>query len=436
MKKQRQGRATSATGRAGHPSNVPAAGRSTRRTGRWRVAGASAVLAGLALSATAALPASAATSQSEKAAGITAIVQDAMKTDHLKAVIYRVTENGKPIVTKALGTSMTGVPATTAMHFRNGAVAISYMATLLLEYVDEHKVTLDDKVAKWLPDLPEANEVTLKMLANMTSGYPDFVPDQAFENSLYADPFRNYTGQDLLNYAFANAMAFPPGTNWGYAHTNYVILGEILEKVGKAPLATLLENKVLKPLGLNNTVANQNATIPSPVLHSFTSERRTTLGIPATTPFTEESTYWNPSWTLAPGSVETTNIYDMATTASAIGTGKLLSKSSYEAMTGPHLLGFGTDTPCTDLACAQQTNGYNYGLGIVRSGSWLYQDPLFAGTGATEAYLPSEKIAIAVAVTFDPEAFNDQGTESNSSVQLYQAIGAYLAPHDAPPTKR
>jgi CubicO group peptidase (beta-lactamase class C family) len=412
--------------------------RRATRTGkgsRWAMAG-TALLAILAGSATVVGPAAAAQGPSAEASAITAIVQDAMKTDHLKAVIYRVTVNGRPIVTRALGTSMTGVPATTSMHFRNGAVAISYMSTLLLEYVDEHKVSLNDKVGQWLPDLPDADQVTLKMLANMTSGYPDYVPDQAFQNSLYADPFRSYSGSQLLAYAFSHAMAFPPGTNWGYAHTNYVILGEILQKVGKKPLATLLENKVLKPLGLKNTTASQNATIPSPVLHAFTSERRVALGIPASTPFYEESTYWNPSWTLAPGSVETTNIYDLAATAAGIGSGKLLSKSSYQAQTGPNLLGFGTNVPnCTALACAKQTNAYNYGLGIVRSGSWLYQNPLFAGYGATEAYQPAGKIAIAVAVTFDPEAFNDQGTETNASSQIYQAIGAYLAPHDAPPTR-
>ena len=66
-------------------------------------------------------------------------------------------------------------PATTAMHFRNGAVAISYVATLLLELVDEQKVSLDDKLSKWLPEVPHADRVTLGQLAQMTSGYVDYV---------------------------------------------------------------------------------------------------------------------------------------------------------------------------------------------------------------------------------------------------------------------
>ena len=63
-----------------------------------------------------------------------------MAQAHLKAVIVRVTVDGKEVVTQAVGESMTGVPATTDMHFRNGAVAISYVSTLLLMLVDEKKV--------------------------------------------------------------------------------------------------------------------------------------------------------------------------------------------------------------------------------------------------------------------------------------------------------
>jgi CubicO group peptidase (beta-lactamase class C family) len=376
--------------------------------------------------------ASAAVSRQKQAAAVVAIARRAMVADHLKAVILEVSVNGKPLVTKALGQSMSGVPATTEMHFRNGAVAISYMSTLLLEYVDEHKVSLGDPVSKWLPALPDASQVTLKMLANMTSGYADFVTNPAFVAANYQNPFRSWTGSELLSYGLSRPMSFAPGTNWGYAHTNYVILGEILQKIGGRPLAALLQQKVLRPLGLTNTVASQTPAIPSPVLHAFTSERRVPLGIASATPFYEESTFWNPSWTLAPGAVETTDIADMAATARGIGGGKLLSKSSYRAQTAPSLLGFGSALP--GCSCGKQTNVYNYGLGIVRSGSWLLQNPLFGGYGATEAYLPARKIAIAVAVTFEPGAFDDQGDEANSSDPIFRAIGSYLAPGYAPPT--
>ena len=88
-----------------------------------------------------------------KADAIMKIVRQSMTDLHLKAVIVRATIDGKEIVTEALGESMTGVPATPDMHFRNGAVAISYVSTLLLVLVDKKQVSLDDKVSKWLPDI-------------------------------------------------------------------------------------------------------------------------------------------------------------------------------------------------------------------------------------------------------------------------------------------
>jgi len=401
-----------------------------------RITGVAVLALGASLATSAAAGASSATAvvsatPGNQAAHIAAIVQKAMKADHLNAAIFRVTVDGKPVVTGAFGTSMTGVPATTAMHFRNGSVAFSYLTTLLMKFVDEHKISLNDKVARWLPTLPEANQVTVKMLANMTSGYPDYVTDPKFIAEFYQNPFHQFTNAELLAIAFSQPVSFRPGTNWGYAHTNMVILGQILQMTGGKPLATLLRQNVLGPLGLTNTVASSTAAIPNPVLHAYSSERRDALGIPPTIPFYEESTYWNPAWTTPAGAAETTNIYDMTKTAEGIGSGALLSKSSYQAQTGPNLLGFGhAQSGC---ACVKQTTTYNFGLGIVRTGSWLVETPSFGGYAAAEAYLPSEKIAIVVAITFAPQAFDAHGNSTNSGDAIFRTIGAYLAPNDPPP---
>ncbi|PYK47353.1 MAG: D-alanyl-D-alanine carboxypeptidase [Verrucomicrobia bacterium] len=329
--------------------------------------------------------ASAATSQPEQASAIAKIVQKAMKTEHLRAVIIKVTEGDKVITSQAFGESVAGVPATTAMHFPNGAVAFAYLGTLLMEFVDEHKVKLDDTIDRWMPTLPEANKVTLKMLANQTSGYPDFETDPAWLAAWSANPFHIWMFDERVKYAFARP------------------------------------------------VASQTSEIPSPVLHAFDSERRGALKIPANVAFYEESSFWNVQWGTPMGANETTNIDDMATTAIKVGTGALLSKSSYEAMTAPNLLGFGHKQDNCAPSCFTQVNGYNYGIGVVRSGSWLLQNPLLDGYSATEAYLPSEKIAIAVATTFAPEAFDSQGNYKNSSDTVFRLIGAYVAPDDPPP---
>jgi CubicO group peptidase (beta-lactamase class C family) len=373
------------------------------------------------------------TTDNATADAVMRIVRDTMNEAHLKAVIVRVTVDGKEVVTQALGESMTGVPATTGMHFRNGAVAISYVSTLLLKLVDEKKVSLDDKLSKWLPDVPHADRVTLGQLAQMTSGYVDYViGNTAMNDALYANPFRRWTVHDLLNYAVDKPLLYEPGTNWNYAHTNYVLLGLALEKATGREMSKLLSDKVLGPLGLANTANSLTPEIPSPVLHAFSSERREFLKIPAGTPFYEESTFWDPSWTITHGAIQTTNIYDMEATAVGIGSGKLLTADSYKKLVSTDLRGKTHKQPgCT--TCDAMNDVYTYGLGMVISGHWLLQNPLMSGYAALEAYLPSQKIAIAVATTYAPEAFDDQGNYTNAADTLFRKIAAELAPDDAPP---
>jgi CubicO group peptidase (beta-lactamase class C family) len=358
-----------------------------------------------------------------------------MQKQDTKAVIVRVTIDGQEVVTAVLGESMTGVPATPDMHFRNGAVAISYVATLMLQLVDEGRMTLDDPVSTYLPDLPHADEVTVGQLAQMTSGYQDYVlGNDEFAEIAYGDVFKAWSTEDQLALAVDKPLWFEPGTNWAYAHTNYVILGLVLEEVTGMPLEDALQERVLDPLGLTNTVASLTAEIPEPALHAYTSERRSFFDIPPGTSFYEDSTYWNPSWTISQGAIETSTIDDLLESAIAVGTGELLSDESYEAMTSTDLRGRTTAIDgCVN--CRPLDEFATYGLGLWISGDWLLQNPLFYGYAAVNAYLPSEKVAIAAAVTYDEEAFTSEGGYSNGGDELFRRIGAYLAPDDAPPVR-
>ena len=167
-----------------------------------------------------------------KAAEVRSIIRTAMDTYKLRAVIVRVTIDGKDVITEAFGNSMTGVPASTDMHFRNGSVAESYIANLLLQLVDEKKVSLDDKLSTWLPDLPHADEVSLGNLISLTSGYRDFVPNAEFLKINDTQPYKTWTPEEILTYAdLDQPLLYPPGTNWNYAHTNFVILGMALDRI-------------------------------------------------------------------------------------------------------------------------------------------------------------------------------------------------------------
>lgn len=379
-------------------------------------------------------PSAPATSTStEQADALVRVVESVMAQEHLRSAIVKVTVDGRDVLTRAFGESMTGVPADPAMHFRNGAVAISYLATLLLRLADEGRVGLDDRLSRWLPDTPHADRVTLRQLAQMTSGYVDYViGNTEFNDAFYADPFKDWEPDQLLAFATSKPLLYEPGTNWNYAHTNYVLLGQALEKATGVDLPTLLKNEVLDPLGLTDTANSFTPAIPTPVLHAFTSERRAALRVPGGVPFTEESTFWNPSWTLARGAIQTTTIKDLEATAVGIGTGRLLSKESYEQMVSTELRGRTRAQPgCA--TCAPMTDGYTYGLGIVISGDWLLQNPMFAGQSAVAAYLPQQRIAIAVATTYAPEAFDEAGDYVNAAQVLFRRIGAEVAPDHAPP---
>ena len=370
----------------------------------------------------------------DRAEAIVAIARDIMAKQDVNAVILRVTIDGQEVVTAALGESMTGVPATTDMHFRNGAVAIFYVATLLLLLVDQGVVTLDDPLATWLPDLPDADAVTLRMLANMTAGYPDFVQNPKLAQEFYADPFCQWTPEEQIAIGLSTPRVFAPGTNWDYSHTDYVILGQVLEKITGQPLDVALQEQVLGPMGLRNTIAWSTPEISEPVLHAFSSERRQALGIPAGARFYEESTFWNPSWTFAKGAIQTTDIVDMTTTAEAVGVGTLLSPESHQEQIAPKLLGFGTPVAGCP-ACHTLDEAYSYGLGVAISGDWILQNPLFGGYGAVAGYLPPEKIAVAVATTFGEGAFDEQGNYRHKSFQdIFAAIGTHLAPDHPVPT--
>jgi CubicO group peptidase (beta-lactamase class C family) len=372
-------------------------------------------------------------SEAEQVAEITRIVEEAMASLDLKAVITEVRVGDRILTTQAFGESVTGVDATTDMHFRNGAVAFSYVSNLLLQYVDDGTVSLDDTIDRWVPELPESDTVTLLMLTNQTTGYPDFETDPGWTAAYNADPFHEFTYEERIEYAFNRPLQFEPGTNWSYAHTNFMILGHILSEIGGEPLDVLLKERVLDPMGLTQTEGDNSSFVPEPVLHAFSSERRVALGIDPSAPFSEESTFWNPVWGTPVGAAQTTTISDMTKTAVAIGTGELLSDESFHEMTDSQLIGFGERLPVCEPSCFTQVDAYNYGLGVVRSGAWMLQNPQLSGYSAVEAYLPSQELAISVAVTYAPGAFEADGTYDNSADRVFRMIGTYLAPDEAPP---
>jgi D-alanyl-D-alanine carboxypeptidase len=370
-----------------------------------RIPAGTAILATLTLSLALIIqPATASAGTARAALGssarghILALVRAEMVKDDLHAAILSVRQGNRNIVTSALGTSMTGVPATTAMHFRIGSVAFAYLSTLLLRLRDQGRLSLTDRLSRWFPRLPHASQVTLAMLIETRSGYADYVAQPSFARAVEANPFRMWTPQELLAIGTNPRLFGVPG-QFRYAHTNFILLGEVLSKIMREPLATLMRRMVLDPLGLTGTNITSTPVIPDPVLHAFTNERGKY----------EESTFWSPSWTCGTGEIMTSDITDLARTAAAIGSGALLTRRSYRQQTAP---------------ISRLGPGAFYGMGLLTNNGWILQNPLFSGYQALMAYLPAEHITIAVTTTLGPKS--DPST--NYSTDLARQIAAYLAP--------
>ncbi|MBV9646407.1 MAG: serine hydrolase [Candidatus Eremiobacteraeota bacterium] len=368
---------------------------------------------------------------SSKIPAIERIARDAMKRYHLRAFVVQVRSHGLNVYTKAFGDSMYGVRATPQMHFRNGAMAFTELSTLLLEMVDHGKARLDDKLSRYVPNLPHANEITLKNLANMTSGYADYVYQPEVLHGVNQNPFRHWTGDELIRIGTSKPMMFAPGTNWGYSHTNYVILGRVLEKISGMPLDAAMRRYIFGPMGLRATFGFSTPQIPEPVLHAYSSERRADLGVKRGVLFYEESTFWDPSWTTAPGAVQVTDITDMSKTMESVGNGTVLSKRSFAEQVGPNVVGFGHSMRgCA--ACHRMTKSFNYGLGVVNLGPWVTQTKNFAGSGASVGYLRAMKLTVTVVTTYLPAAFDVDGNYTNASEAIFSDMANTLAPNTVP----
>ncbi|MBT2471261.1 beta-lactamase family protein [Streptomyces sp. ISL-66] len=343
------------------------------------------------------------------------IAQQAQREFGLNSVILRVSSDGREVLTTALGESMTGVPAEPSMHFRTGSVAIVYMGTVLLQLVEQGKASLDDPVSRWLPEVPRGSEITLRMLGDSTSGFHDYVTDPAFLAELEAAPFRNWTPAEVTGIATGKPLLYKPGTNWSYSHANFAILGAALEKISGVSLDKLLTERVMKPLGLSQTSNQYTPQIPEPVLHAFTSERGTY----------EESTFWNPSWTTAPGAVLVQNICDLDRSARAVGTGELVSEKSFRTQLDPGTIGLGHATASCPASVCLLTNtaAHHFGLGLIVVNGWILTNPSFSGYAAIQAYLPAKKLAISVSVTQGPKS-----PEGNSAETIAERISSALAP--------
>jgi CubicO group peptidase (beta-lactamase class C family) len=144
-------------------------------------------------------------------------------------------------------------PARPDMRYSIGSISKQFTAVAILMLQDEGKLSVDDKIGKWLPDLTRANDITIREVLSHTSGYQDFWP----EDYVMTTMMQPATPQHILDVWAKKPLDFEPGTQWQYSNTNYVIAGRIVEIVTKQDLFAFLQKRVFTPLKMES-VMNQD----------------------------------------------------------------------------------------------------------------------------------------------------------------------------------
>ncbi len=146
-------------------------------------------------------------------------------------------------------------PAAPPMRYSIGSVSKQFTAASILLLQEQGKLSLDDKVGKFLPDLTRANDVTIREILSHTSGYQDFWP----QDYVMPEMLQPTTARKILDVWARKPLDFEPGTKWQYSNTNYVIAGLIVEKASGEPLLQFLQQHIFTPLGMHS-VADTDQT--------------------------------------------------------------------------------------------------------------------------------------------------------------------------------
>ncbi len=292
-----------------------------------------------------------------------------------------------------------------------GSIGKTYVAAVVLQLVQEGKLNLDDKIATWFGKepwfvrLPNAQDITLRMLMNHTSGIPEHVLDKAFLAAIKANPDRIWKPAELIAYILDAKPLFVAGKGFSYADTNYILVGMIFERVTKKSLYGEVQRRLLKPLKLERTIPSDRRVLPE-VITGY-SMLNSPFGYEGRM-IRDDKFVFNPQMEWTGGGFAST-AEDLAKWAKALYEGKVLKPGSLAQMlNGVDTLGGrgGGNNSKYGLACQIRPSEWGVSYG---HGGW------FPGYLSEMEYFPEKKIAIAV-------QFN-----TDAGRQIKRGLRAYIA---------
>lgn len=185
-------------------------------------------------------------------AKIDAIAREVLASTGVPSASVAIVQDAKITYVQAYGQARTDppTPARPEMRYGIGSISKQFTAAAVLLLAEQGKLSLDDPVSRFVPNLTRGNEVTIRQILSHTSGYQDFWPQD------YVPPFmlQPTTADKILDLWARKPLDFDPGTKWQYSNTNYVIAGLIVEKVSGMPLLQFLQKRVFAPLGMKSVL--------------------------------------------------------------------------------------------------------------------------------------------------------------------------------------
>ena len=267
--------------------------------------------------------------------------------------------------------------ATPDMQYGIGSISKQFTAACVLMLQQDGKLSLDDKVSKYIAGLTRGNEITIRQLLSHTSGYQDFWPQD------YVPPAmeKAITPQAILDHWAKQPLDFDPGTRWQYSNTNFEVAALIVEKVSGKPFYQFVRTRILDPLGITSAIDfdAKGPTSVQPVGYMR-------FGLGPLRPATSTG----PGWMYGAGELAMT-ARDLAKWDIAMINQSLLKPESYRAMQTVVLLRNGVST--------------NYGLGVdvdMQAGHRMIEHSgEVAGFTAENIVYPDDSAAVIVLTNQD-----------------------------------
>ena len=246
------------------------------------------------------------------------VISDFMKDHNFPGAVVGawVPGKGEYVVAKGKSNLETDTAMKIECKFGIASVTKSFVGTVALQLVDEGKLELDDSLNRYISNVPNAENITIRQLLNMTSGLFDYLADEDFNNTILSDPSKKWTPEELVAIGVSHEPYFPPGEGWRYSNTNTILVGMIIESITGNKLADEIQGRISDKLGLKNTLLPDSPYVAPPYAHGYLHDEGEYI----------DTSELDPSYAWAAGGMVST-LEDLKIWVEALATGKLISAS-------------------------------------------------------------------------------------------------------------